>query len=80
MRPFVWSSHLHKDAVANTGELSFTLCVFYTFIISCTLTWKERMYVTDKVGDFVEVLNVMQLDWLNLPFGSYKVKCKKLFL
>ena len=40
----VWSHE--QDAAANTGELSFTLCVFCTIIISCSLTLKERIFAT----------------------------------
>ena len=45
IRPFVWSSHIHQMTLQKGWALSFTLCVFCTINISCSLTLKERIYL-----------------------------------
>ena len=43
---FVWFRHIHKTPLQIWRALSFTLCVFCTTIVSCSLSLKERIYVT----------------------------------
>ena len=44
IRPFVWSSHIHKMPLQIRSCSLITLCVFCTIIISCSLTSKEKIY------------------------------------
>ena len=54
-------------------------------------TTRQTKFVTQRTNRLKIGMNILsdrfyylngkiELDWLNLPFGSYKVKCKKLFL
>ena len=42
----------------------------------------QLIVIVDKIVPLTRVINKSktEIDWLNLPFGCYKVKCKKLFL
>ena len=53
MRPFVSSSHIHKILLnIRASSLSFILRNFCTFIISCSLTSKERIQWGSEIRPF----------------------------